>query len=261
LIIFLAAALAAILSAACFFAFNKFLGKKKPAAVRNFSFSAPESLAQWEEKVLARNGKKTDYSLGEQAARKCLKASANDSASALFYKENLSHEDEPFVSWDWYAEKFPDRERPEALDKKQDFDFAAQFYVIFYSRFFLKTKAIQYVWTQSIPAGTTADNPYTPNVKVLVLESGAPEAWKHEERNISADYSTLFGEKLDKDIVAVSFMTDSDSTASTATAYFDNVKIGYMGGAGTEPSGAGRILDVLRRVFERFKGKEQPSNT
>jgi hypothetical protein len=69
-------------------------------------------------------------------------------------------------------------------------------------------------------------------VKLLVLESGPSEAWKHEDRDIAADYSTLFGGVLERDVVAVAFMTDADSTDSAASAYYRDVKIGYLGATG-----------------------------
>ena len=247
---FLAAVLLAVMAGGVYF-YRALKGPGELPAVREFTFADQASLSGWDEKALA--PKKTEYVLTELDGRKCLKASADDSASAFFYKEQFSHADRPFVSWDWKAGVFPARKSAESLDKKQEFDFVAQFYVIFYSRFFLKTRALLYVWTESLPAGTRGQSPYTPNVKILVLESGPSEEWKHEERDIAADYSTFFGEPLDKDVVAVSFMTDADSTDSTAEAYFGNVKIGYLGsGNGTAAKRCG-FLEWIKRAAENIK--------
>ncbi|MGB2629904.1 MAG: DUF3047 domain-containing protein [Candidatus Omnitrophota bacterium] len=195
--------------------------------VKHFTLSSSSEMKELDDKLLADS--RTSYVISEADGDKFLKAVSEDSASALFYRHKLVPEKRPFVSWDWKAGKFPSRSKEEALDKKDEFDFVAQFYVIFSSRFFLNAKAIQYVWTENVPAGTVSDSPYTKNVKILVLESGMSEEWKHEERNINEDFEKLFEEELNEDVDAVALMTDSDSTDTSAEAYFKDIKIGYLG--------------------------------
>ncbi|MGB2651012.1 MAG: DUF3047 domain-containing protein [Candidatus Omnitrophota bacterium] len=232
--------------------------------IKHFSFSSPNEINEWEEKLLAHNN--TSYTVTEHAGRKCVKGDGEDSASALYYRQRLSWKRHPFVSWDWKAESFPVRKKKEALNKKAEFDFVAQVYVIFYSRFFLSTKAIQYVWTEEIPAGTVSRSPYTKNVVLIVLESGLSEEWKHEERDIEEDYRELFGEELSKDVVAVSFMTDSDSTGTTSTAYYTNIEIGYLEKPedGIAKGGAKKSwylrVPGIKKLFKSER-KEKPSDT
>jgi len=193
--------------------------------IRSFQFKDPDELKQWEEKILSK--KNTSYSVVERESRTCVKADSSDGASTRFIKQNLAADKWPFVAWDWCVEIFPKHKKAESIENKKEFDFAAQIYVVFYSRFFLNTRAIQYVWATDLPQGYVADNPYTKNVKVIVLETGASSEWKREERNIRDDYKMLFGEELDKDVVGIAFMTDADSTDSTAVAYFTNFELGY----------------------------------
>jgi len=194
--------------------------------VKQLSFETADSLGGWDEKVLTRY--RTDYSLAEHKGERCVKAESKNSASSLFIKEPLSRSRRPFVSWDWIVAKFPERKEEETLDDKKEFDFGAQVYVIFKSRFFLTTKAIQYVWTEKLPVGTVSDSPYTKNVKLMVLESGPSNEWKHETRDVKEDFRTLFGEEMTRDVEAFAFMTDSDSTDSSAIAYFGNIRLGYI---------------------------------
>lgn len=203
--------------------------------VKEFTFLSPDSLDDWDENIFAKT--KTVYSLIDDNGKGAVKGVSDDSASALYYKQKLSHKRYPFVSWDWKVEKFPTLKNGGSLDKKSEFDFAAQLYVVFHARFFLNMKAIQYVWTESIPVGTISISPYTKKVRVMVLRSGTPGEWKHEDRNIKEDYEALFGEPVEKDIAAVSFMTDSDSGDSRAIAYFTNITMGYYKDAGKGPSG------------------------
>ncbi|MBD3379321.1 MAG: DUF3047 domain-containing protein [Candidatus Omnitrophica bacterium] len=196
--------------------------------VRYFPFSSPAGLEGWDRKLLGQ--KKTEYLVAEHEGLNCLKAISEDSASALYYKQPLSHERDPFVSWDWKAEEFPELGSEEDLQDKEVFDFAAQVYVVFHARFFLNMKAIQYVWCREIPVGRSAVSPYTENVRIMVLQSGPSEIWKHERRDLKKDYLELFGEELTVDVEAVSVMTDSDSTDSSASAYYKDITLGYTGG-------------------------------
>jgi hypothetical protein len=201
--------------------------EKEPVDVmRSFSFSSPDQLEKWEEKKLSRNS--TKYTIVNYADGPCLRGYSENSASALYIRETLSPDFGPYIKWDWKVIKFPDRQSQESLDEKEEFDFAMQVYVIFYARSMLAARAIQYVWTEDIPAGSVADSPYTKNVKIMVLQSGEAEVWHREERDIAQDYLELFGEELDRDIMAVSFMSDSDSTGTTAEALIKNIELGYL---------------------------------
>jgi len=194
--------------------------------VRHVSFVDEKSLDEWEEKRLSKN--ETLCSVQEMDGRGVVRAVSEDSASGLYLKERLSFRDRPYVKWDWKVLKFPSRTEKETLKNKSEFDFAAQFYVLFYSRMILSSRGIQYVWTEQIPEGTSDRSPYTNNVKILVLRQGGEGEWNTEERDIAADYLELFGEELDKDVVAIAFMTDADSTGTAAEALFADIEIGYL---------------------------------
>ncbi|MFH1395155.1 MAG: DUF3047 domain-containing protein [Candidatus Omnitrophota bacterium] len=198
----------------------------KGETLREFTFSSPKSLKEWDEKVLSQ--KSTGYSVEKLDEKSCIKAVSEDSASALFYKEKLSCKRDPFLRWKWKAEVFPEHKKIETLYDKDEFDFVAQVYVVFSAKFFLNAKALQYVWTSDLPVGTVASSPYTKNVKVVVLQSGASEVWKEESRDIKADFRNFFGMELEKDIDAVAIMTDADSTESTAVAYYTDIAFGYL---------------------------------
>jgi hypothetical protein len=199
--------------------------------VRRISFDTAESLDEWDEKRLSRHS--TDYFVESIDGRGVLKAVSEKGASGLYLKETLSFRDRPYVKWSWRALKFPERKEKENFASKEEFDMAAQFYVLFQSRMMLNAKAIQYVWAHEIPEGAVASNPYTDNVKIMVLQTGESGEWKAEERDIAADYEKLFGTELDKDVAAIALMTDADSTGTRAEAYFADIEIGYLPVTGT----------------------------
>lgn len=218
-----------ILAGAAFVYFKsqEHVPEEEPVAVmRSFSFSSPGQLEEWEEKKLSRNS--TKYTIVNYDDGPSVRAYSESSASALYIRETLSPDFGPYIKWDWKVIKFPERRSAERLDEKEEFDFAMQVYVIFYARSMLAARAIQYVWTEEVPAGSVADSPYTKNVKIMVLRSGESEIWHREKRDIAKDYLYLFGEELDRDVMAVSFMSDSDSTGTTAEALITNIELGYL---------------------------------
>jgi len=232
LIAFLMAAI--IIGAYYFYRTKRPLDIGKSKILERFSFSSPDEMDEWQEKILSRE--RTGYETMQREGRFCVKAVSEDSASTMFYKKRLSRGNNPFISWDWLVEEFPDTDKEDNLAKKEQFDFAAQVYVVFYARFLPSAKAIQYVWSKDIASGTACDSPYTKNVKVIVLESGEPGVWKREQRDINLDYKNLFGAEPKKDVMAVSFMTDSDSTDSGAVAYYTDIELGYLGDERKEES-------------------------
>lgn len=220
-------------------------------AVRDYPFDSGEDIGNWQEKKLS--SKETEYSLIEKDGKKFVKAFSDDSASALYMRKKFSSEGSPYISWDWMVEKFPNKDKKEVIEDKSEFDFGAQVYVIFHAAFFLNAKAIQYVWCEELPEGITGSSPYTDNVRIMVLASGEPGKWRHEQRDIRADYRELFGEDTDKDIEAVSFMTDADSTGTTAVAYYDNFKLGYLD-TQTVVSGPGERIKPEVDRQQRLRG-------
>ncbi|MFH1309947.1 MAG: DUF3047 domain-containing protein [Candidatus Omnitrophota bacterium] len=227
----------------------------KGEILKEFDFSSAKSLREWDKKVLSQ--KSTSYTAENFDGKSCVKAYSEDSASALFYKQTLSCKREPFLKWKWRPEVFPVHKQIETLYDKGEFDFVAQVYVVFSAKFFLNAKALQYVWTEDLPVGTVAPSPYTKNVKVVVLQSGASEEWKEESRNLKEDFRNFFGMELEKDIDAVAIMTDADSTGSTAIAYYTDIVFGYLENNSNE--GSVETVDKKSKDGANFSKKINPA--
>ena len=87
-----------------------------------------------------------------------------------------------------------------------------------------------YVWDAHLPAGTALDNAFTRRVRYLVLESGTETAdpashWKHERRDLGADYTRLFGAESGAvpPIVGIAVGADADNTKSHSLAYVSDL--------------------------------------
>lgn len=216
---------------------KKFFAKRRKEfikVVKSFPFSAENSLKEWEEKVLKN---KVFYRIEQEAGREgqkesYVRATSEKAASALYYKIKLNIAEYPTITWKWRVIEFPKRKLPESLSSTKEEDFAARVYVIFPAMFFTNSKVVEYVWAGELPVGTAGASGYSGNIKIMVLESGprqSDDPWAFEERDIVKDYELLFGEKPRLNIGAIAFMTDADSTKTSADSVYDEITIGYRG--------------------------------
>ena len=79
--------------------------------------------------------------------------------------------------------------------------------------------ALCFVWGHGQPVGTTAWNPYTDRVRMIVVDSGDAQAnqWRDVSRNVEQDWAAAFGGPVPR-IKGVAIGADTDNTADTVTA-------------------------------------------
>lgn len=193
-----------------------------------FPFSTERSLDEWEEKVLKG---KVLYRVEREDSGGFLHAFSRSSASAIYYRirDRFKAEDYPLMNWKWKVIKFPDKEKLSLRQGIERDDYAARVYVIFPSLNFMSSKALEYVWDESMPVGTICQSPYSKNIRLIVVQAGKDETgkWVFEEHNIYEDYQKAFGSKPTLKVGAVALMSDADNTEDVVEAYFDEINIGY----------------------------------
>jgi hypothetical protein len=150
-----------------------------------------------------------------------LQADSHHAASGLVRRLDVDPRDYPILSWRWkVAGTIPQGdERTRAGD-----DYAARVYVIFPHWFFPKTRTLNYIWANRLPAGEFLPNAYTANAVMIAVQSGPARAgeWLAERRDIVADFRRAFGEDPPR-IGAIAVMTDTDNTGATAAAWYDDL--------------------------------------
>ena len=84
---------------------------------------------------------------------------------------------------------------------------------------------LMYVWDTRARPGTVLHNTRTSRIRKLVMESGPDKLnrWMDYERDIRADFQQAFGEAPGA-LLSIGIMTDSDNTASTASAWYGPVR-------------------------------------
>lgn len=153
----------------------------------------------------------------------CLKASAEGTASGLFYKIKYDPQQQPILTWKWKIDNIV--EKGDARTKAGD-DYAARIYVVFPSIFFWNTKALNYVWANQLPKNVAVPNSYTANAMMIAVESGSTNTgkWLEYRRNIFQDYQQHFGSEPGM-VGAIAIMTDTDTTGSKASACYGPIYI------------------------------------
>lgn len=176
-------------------------------------------LGGWEDKTF--DGK-TRYTLVVNDGRHALKADSRDAASGLYKPTRVDLEKTPYLHWSWKVSNTLGDidEHTKAGD-----DYPARVYVVFSGGvLFWRTRAINYVWSSNQPSGSTWENAFTGNARMIAVRSGDTESgrWVHERRDIRRDYRRLF----DTDVRytdAVAIMTDTDNSHQSAVAYYGDI--------------------------------------
>jgi hypothetical protein len=165
----------------------------------------------------------THYEVVREDGQRYIKATSDASASALYYEINFDPKEYPFLAWRWKVSNI--LAKGDELKKEGD-DYAARVYVVFPSALFWRTRAVNYIWGNKIPAGQAVPNPFTSNACMIAVRSGPAQLgqWLDEKRNLLEDYRKCFGENPPK-AGAVAIMTDTDNTGEQAVAWYGPIRL------------------------------------
>ena len=179
-------------------------------------FSAGD-LGDWKKKSFQGE---TSYHVVTQDGRQVLKAESKGTASGLVREMRVDLEKLPYLNWSWRVNDVLTGidERTKAGD-----DYPARVYVIVSGGIvFWRTRTLVYVWSSRQPAGSTWENAFTGNARVMALRSGRGTAWVNERRDVRADFRTCFNDDITF-IDAVAIMTDTDNSQQEATAWYGDI--------------------------------------
>ena len=174
----------------------------------------------WQEKSFKGH---TDYHLINVNKSKVVEATSHGAASGLVRKISFSPYQYPLLRWSWkVAETIP---KGDERTKGGD-DYAARVYVVFAGKYFWQTKAINYIWANTLQKEDVIANAYTSNAMMVAVQSGNEYAgeWIMEERDLVADYQQLFGTSPGQ-ATAIAIMTDTDNTGSSITAWYGDITL------------------------------------
>lgn len=164
----------------------------------------------------------TTFSIEDVDGVRVLKAHSNNAASILLAPFRFKPDRYPWLSWRWRVDALLEHED---LRTKAGSDAVARVYVYFDTPGLpWQKRNLDYLWSSSLPAGTILPSAFADSSMVVVVEGG-PEhlgTWRAVTRNIPDDYRRCFGADP-PDVLAIGLVTDSDSTHTEATAYYDEI--------------------------------------
>jgi Protein of unknown function (DUF3047) len=197
-----------------------FPGQPDTSLAFTFAKDASEKKLPFEWKVM--KGKGTEYSVVKEDSMVVLHAVSHEGNTLIGRKIQLSLPDYPVMSWKWKAVQLPDNGKETEKHKN---DSGCGIYVLLKTGLFFK--AVKYVWSTTLPAGTVLESRHNSNVKILVLESGKDRVgqWISERVNIRDDIKRCFGDKW-TEIRGIGIMTDADNTHSSAEAWYADIRLG-----------------------------------
>ncbi len=183
-----------------------------------------EGLAGWEPKSFKGA---TEYRLVKEDSRTVVKATSHAAASGLIRKLRFDPSKYRYLRWSWKIARTikGGDEKTKAGD-----DYAVRVYVLFPGQFFWQMKAINYIWANRLDKGKSAPNAFASNAMMVAVESGNEKAgqWLTEERDLLADYRTLFGADP-REAEAIAIMTDTDNTGGSAEAWYGEITLSTEG--------------------------------
>ncbi|MDE0123845.1 MAG: DUF3047 domain-containing protein [Bryobacterales bacterium] len=190
------------------------------AGAETFAILQDGDISAWQEK---RFHGRTVYTTAGVDGRTGLRADSEASASGLFLRVRVDLERTPILRWSWRVEAplNPIDERTRGGD-----DYSARLYLV--SRHplaFWRTKAVNYVWSSSLPKGETWPNAYAGSVRMVALRSGREDVgtWVEERRDVRTDFLRLFGKRT-RYVDAVAVMTDTDDSGGSAVAHYGDIQ-------------------------------------
>ncbi|WNM59573.1 DUF3047 domain-containing protein [Candidatus Nitrospira allomarina] len=151
--------------------------------------------------------------------RKVLRLETEQGCISLFRSLTVNLEANPIVSWEWSVLTLPSAA---ASGQSSRDNLGAALYLVFSSREAPSRKTILgYIWDNARPVGTIFVRPKDPSVHYVVVRSGPSQLgkWFTEERNVLADYRSIFGEEPSI-LEGMSLVVDSDQPGSKTASLF-----------------------------------------
>lgn len=210
-----------------------------------FSAAAPGAkLPEGWRSVGLRGVSRAEPALVEDSGTTVLQLRTEAAAGSAVWRLDADPAATPILSWRWKVDRVV---RDADLARKEGDDYAARVYVTFdvplaelplatrakivIARVLfgseLPSAALCYVWDNRHPIGSSAWNPYSDRVRMVVLRNGAANVgeWVAEARDVAGDFRAAFGGSLPR-VTGVAVSADTDQTGETATAWFGDLALG-----------------------------------
>jgi hypothetical protein len=214
-----------------------------PRQVPMLSAASPGPLAPegWRHQTLPKVERANEFEIVADQGRRVLRIRSSSSASSWVAPVAIDATRWPLLRWQWKVSRA--LAGSDVRTKRGD-DYAARLYVFFdlpleqlaladrlrirasraLSGVDVPAAALCYVWGHAQPAGSTAWNPYTDRVRMIVVDSGDTHAmqWRTLERDVRRDWADAFGGPMPH-VSGVAVGSDTDNTGDEVETWFGDV--------------------------------------
>jgi hypothetical protein len=168
-------------------------------------------------------GAPTDYHVVRDGTNCFLQASADKSCSAFSVKLNIKPPEKLTLRWRWKIDGVATNGSERVVSK---FDHAARVFIAF-DTFIGPPRSLDYIWGNEEKVGTILAHPLSGRTQLLVVESGNARAgkWISEERDVTADWKSCFGQKAMPKIIGIGVLTDGDSLGCKLTGDYADIEL------------------------------------
>ncbi len=168
-------------------------------------------------------GTPTDYHVVRDGTNFFLQASADKSCSAFSVKLNIKPQGELKLRWRWKIDGVP-ANGSERVTRR--FDHAARVFIAF-DTFIGPPRSIDYIWANEEKVGAILPHPLSSRTQLVVVESGNARAgeWISEERDVTADWKSCFGQRAMPKIIGIGVLTDGDSLGCKLTGDYAGIEL------------------------------------
>ena len=211
------------------------------SSVTNASRALSLTADQWQEVRLGQDIPPNTFSFDVTHDKLVLRIESNASMSMMARAIDVDLARTPWLCWQWRVNRVLDR-----ADMTERFgdDYAARLYVsmsipetdqslglrlqLGLARSIwgdqVPDAAINYVWDNRQPVGTTLPNPYTDRVTMVVAQTSGEYVgqWVNQSRNLADDIQTLLTPSAKP--VQIALAADTDNTGETVIAEFANIR-------------------------------------
>lgn len=182
-----------------------------------------ETLTDWH----ANKGEITEvYNIQTEGAERYLQAISEDDDLFIIKECKVDLVQYPYLNFSWRAHELPEQGNEY---QKETCDIAASVYIVIKASKW-RPRSIKFTWSTTLPENTYGKSPFSiwpARSDFKVVHSGDKDLgeWVHEKINVLEEYKKLYDkDKVNSlDIEAISIMTDSDNTSSSARADYDNI--------------------------------------
>jgi hypothetical protein len=166
---------------------------------------------------------KPDIELVRADGKLAVHLKSESSSFALYRDVVVDPNVQPRLAWSWKVMRLPvdgDARQPARNDQ------AVGIYVVFprWPSPITTSETLGYVWDSAAPVGTVVTLAKAPNVRLIVVESGAGalKEWRSYDRDVARDYAAVFGAPPGR-VGKLALMTDADDTRGVGEAFVADV--------------------------------------